>query len=299
MQVRKARFAVASIVAIAVAFSVPLAKAQTQASCNFKVFSLNQSHPNNPATHPWGVNDNTTVVGYGDFPNATPGFKAFVRKSGGATSYWLPSGALWSWFNNRNNNGTTVGGYVDASKQGHAVILQGSTVTEVNDPKAQPGSTMVHGVNKFNTTVGQYTGLKGKQNGFKRYSSGGFVDVDYPGSNETLPWSINDNGTIVGTYHGSDTEDHGFIYRNGSFATLDYLKKPSQTDLYGISNAGVIVGDAAGPVAFLYKNGKFERIAVPNLPPSATTVRGISADGIISGEVSKSGHWYGYTATCQ
>src|SRR5205807_9141011 len=113
----------------------------------------------------------------------------------------------------------TVGGYVDSSKQGHAVIVQGSTVTEVLHPKALPGSTFVHGVNKFNNTVGQYTGPNGKENGFKRYSSGGFVDLDFPGSNETLPWSINDNGTIVGSYHGVDAEDHGFIYRNGRWAT--------------------------------------------------------------------------------
>src|SRR5581483_9325667 len=298
MAVRKS-LAVAFVAVFAWWSLMPAAKAQTQASCNFKVFSLNQSQPNNPATHPWGVNDNTAVVGYGDFPNATPGFKAFVRKAGGATTYWLPSGALWSWFNNRNDNGATVGGYVDSSKRGHAVIVQGSTVTEVVHPKAQPGSTSVHGVNKFNNVVGQYTGLNGKQNGFKKYSNGGFVDLDYPGSNETLPWSINDNGAIMDTYHGADTEDHGFIYRNGSWTTLDYLNKPSQTDLYGISNDDVIVGDAQGDVAFMYKNGKFERIAVPNLPPTATTVRGISANGIITGEVSKGGHWYGYTATCQ
>ena len=280
-------------------------QAQIQASCNFKVFSLNPSNPNNPATHPSGVNDNDTVVGYGDYPQATPGFKAFVRKSGGSTTYWLPQGALWSGFSARNNNGSTVGGYVDSSRNAHAVLLQGSTVTQIVHPNSAAHSTGVSGINKFNNTVGSYTDPKtGNQIGFKRYSGGGFVDFKYPGATQTLPAGINDNGAIVGTYIATDNSNHGFVYRNGTFAKLDYPASNSATNLEGISDAGIIVGDAgasgsSGPVSFMYKNGVFKRIADPNLSPSATIVRGISAGGIITGELVKSGNWYGFTAICQ
>lgn len=116
-----------------------------------------------------------------------------------------------------------------------------------------------------------------------------------------LPAGLNNNGWVVGTFIGSAQSNHGFVYRNGNFAKLDY-PGAGNTNLTGVSDAGVIVGNAgtsSGPRSFMHKNGTFKIIADPNLPPSATIVWGISAGGIITGEAIKSGNWHGFTATCQ
>ncbi|HZP18558.1 MAG TPA: hypothetical protein VFB00_11360 [Terriglobales bacterium] len=114
--------------------------------------------------------------------------------------------------------------------------------------------------------------------------------------------SINDNGTTVGWYsnHLPPNEwRHGFIYSNGKWATLDY---PStlQTSLSGISNANLIVGNTIKGTnetgSFLYQNGRFKNIVLPNSGAVPTTVSGESAaKGLITG----SSGYTGFIAACQ
>ena len=114
---------------------------------------------------------------------------------------------------------------------------------------------------------------------------------NFPGAKQTTAGGFNDNGVVVGHYTlPSDASEfsHGFIYRNGSFATLDYRNKAGETFLVGISKQGVIAGNFWGN-GFLYKNGTFKDIVFPNGRP--VIVRGISANGIITGD--------GFDATCQ
>ena len=105
--------------------------------------------------------------------------------------------------------------------------------------------------------------------GAKRYSNGKFVDLTYPGSVATFPWGINDKGTVVGSYLNSKDTKHGFIYSNGTWATLD--DPTAKTGgLLGISNTGAIVG---GFTPFLYEQGTFKLISVPNNPTAYINVR--------------------------
>jgi hypothetical protein len=286
--------------------AVPVTEAQTQASCTFKLFLLNSADPNNPAGYVGGVNDWGTVVGVADFGTSS---RAFTRYSGGAVSYWLPSGAVFSGFAARNNNGVTAGSYTDSSGQVHAFLLKGSTVTPVIDPKAASGSTVIYGINNWNSAVGTYFDTNGKHHSFKRYSNGSFIDLpNYPYAishwgSSTSAAAINDSGVIVGSYEDgtlirSGTPSvQGFIYRNGQWATLDYPDpNTTQTSLVGISNAGVIVGSADFG-SFLYAHGTFKLIQVPN--STYTYVRGIAAGGLISGYAVLSDGLHGFTAMCQ
>jgi probable HAF family extracellular repeat protein len=81
-----------------------------------------------------------------------------------------------------------------------------------------------------------------------------------PGAQNTVPIGINDVGTIVG--------QHGFVYSNGSFTTLDAPGAlASSTDANGINNAGQIVGafldNSSIGHGFLYTAGLFTTIEVP------------------------------------
>ena len=287
---------------------VPIAQAQIQqASCTFKLVRSTSSDSAHPYCGGLGVNDWGTVVGEAWFDGAQgpPYSTACARYSGGGTSYYTPSGAARSKFYARNNKGVSVGYSADGAPTfaEHSFMLQGSTFTLISDPKAIPSATYALGINNHNSIVGWYLDqATGRKRGFKRYSNGSYNDINYPGKNswgrlETIPQGINDSGVIVGTYADESNNSRGFIFYNGQWATLDY---PSAsliyTEVYGISNAGVIVGLGQNH-AFMYANGTFKNISVPN--SDSTRVLGISADGLIVGFADFGGPSSGFTATCQ
>jgi len=80
------------------------------------------------------------------------------------------------------------------------------------------------------------------------------------GANETDALGINDKGQIVGTYVDSNGVEHGFLYSNGIYTTLnDPLAGSKGTVAFGINDKGQIVGyyfDSNGVEhSFLYSNG--------------------------------------------
>jgi len=229
---------------------------------------LNPANSNNPRETASGVNDNHTVVGAADYPVNKPNFWGFVHYLNGNATYWHPANAKYSSFSGRNNFGNTTGGYVDTLGIPHAAYLHGSTTTLIVHPKAAHHSTGLVGINNLNTLLGGYT------------DSNGVVVGSY-----TLPTDPSGIG-------------HGFIYRNGSFATLNYRNKQTNTSLVGIDNNGVIIGNNYSN-GFLYKNGGYKDIVGPH--GEQITARGISANNsTVTGDmwISSSGS-HGFTATCQ
>src|SRR3954469_505235 len=231
-----------------------VAQAQARASCTFSLFLLNPNDPNNPRVTAYGVNDNGAVVGSADFPGSGPSFQPFLRRPTGNITYFLPNGAAYGNFTARNNAGVTVGSYVDTSNTHHAFMWKDDQVIQLGVPKSYPHSTFANGINKFNTVVGSYLDFSLKEHAFKRFSDGSYLQLDYPGATATVAEAINDNGAIVGTYTVSDNQSHGFIYFQGAWATLNYLNAGGYTELHGISNAGVILGNPQGG-PFIYEGG--------------------------------------------
>jgi hypothetical protein len=266
--------------------AVQIANAQ-QANCKFNVFKFEPTIRIGPVA----VNDWGTIVGQAQFLDQPyPYNEAFIRYSGGVVSYYSFPGGFTTNFNARNNLGVTVGESRDSPTGGgyYGFMLQGSTVTPVVDPQGAPDSTRPNGINKYNSIVGTYLDRSGAHRGFKRYSNGSFIKLDYPGAQATYPSAINDNGVVIGTYNNFDYVTHGFIYGNGQWATLD----PAPT---GISNAGVIVGNN-----FIYAKNTFTTISVPN--SSWTGSMNISPGGLIVGQAgfaSDPGSLYGFMASCQ
>ncbi len=291
----------------------------TTASCsNFKVFQLNPSDPTNPLIYQvLGINDWGTVVGEAIPQQQPPYSEAFVRYSGGSVKYYSSAGAIRTQFSGRNDSGTTVGYYTDALGNNSGFMLQGSTLTPILDPKAVSpygNLTLPVSINRWNSIAGQYLNSNGMWRGFKRYSNGSFISLNYPGAVGTYPNGINDSGVIVGSYVDVNYNSHGFIYHNGQWATLDFIY--AFTCLNGITNSGVILGQGAGPCnstgcglsgSFLYVNGTFEDLPdapnSKNLPPgySSTQYSAISAGGLLAGRTNVTGDstgWRGFTATC-
>jgi hypothetical protein len=286
---------------------LPIARAQVQASCTYNGFLA----ATRSIQYVGGVNDWGTVVGENnDFPPSTS--EGFVYHQDGTIKYYSPLGASRTRFNARSNKGVTVGYYTDSSSVEHGFMLQGSTLIPVVDPKGvviKGESTRPLGINKWNSIVGTYLIASGAHCGFKRWSNGGFIHLNYPGAQSTYANGINDLGVVVGAYYDLQNQEHGFIYHRGTWATLDYPGLEG-TVLLGISNSGVVLGSTPDQ-PFLYMNGTFK-----NLPSSPSPFgghefyvpeyQGISPGGLLlSGRTPVIGitgfliGWKGFTAVCK
>jgi hypothetical protein len=96
-----------------------------------------------------------------------------------------------------------------------------------------------------------------------------------------------------------NTWNHGFIYNNGQWATLNYPDSTLQTTLSGISNANLIVGTtikgSTTTGSFLYQNGTFKKIVMPN-SNVPTYAYGVSLGrGLITGFSG----YTGFIASCK
>jgi hypothetical protein len=282
------------------------AQAQTQASCVFALFPTTMNIPNigTVSLEPAGINDFGTVVGQASNPNLGLGPVGFIRWSNGGISFPLGIPTVQNgtaYLNDRNDNGTSIGFLAGLGN----ILLNGTTATpivlQIGNLNASNLGFSVNGINNWGTIVGYYQ--TSAPHGFKRWSNGGAFTLDYPVEGPaTVASGINDHGTIVGNYFSTADpleKEHGFIYQSGEWATLDF-PNAVDTALVGISNAGIIVGNAsffgASSEAFLYKNGAFKVISVPNAPTNSIHVIGISPKlGLILGNANGSG----FIAKCQ
>lgn len=283
------------------------ASAQTQASCQFsQTFSVYFTVGNaNRTLTPRNVNDYATVVGdgYDDTNFIEMGFFHWPDRN--YTYYQRTSNGqpVQTFLYDRNDAGTTVG-ITLPGKAPMPFTLKGSTATPIT--MSIGGSTYNNfypfGINRWGTIVGMYRDSSGTMHGFRRYSNGQAVALNYPGSAETVANGINDNGTIVGYYSKALSPNewkHGFIYSNGKWASLSYPDSKLQTTLQGISNANLIIATtnqgSNALASYIYVNGTFKKIVMPNATVP-TYAFGISANkGLITGFT----HFTGYVATCK
>jgi len=284
-------------------FASVLCDAQTATCTNWQFFSTGYS----TAINRWG-----TVVGVTASPSHFS-FEGFIRDSNGSFTIYNVPNSSQTWFYRRNTKGDTVGYYSDSTAvinlcptctHDHGFLLSGSTPLSVDYPGAQ--RTLLIGINYWGTIVGNYSTPSGSTGAFK-LKNGVLTSIRYPGSKSTSVSSISDTGSIVGTYADSQGLGHGFVLQNGVFTTLDDPKAdPNTTSLEDINSSGAIVGvyyvapPGSGPIAhsFIYINGVFKEIIVPNAIYAAVT--GLNGYGDVTGTANFAPLNYTYfTARCQ
>jgi hypothetical protein len=259
--------------------------------CTFTFFPLTATLSNGTvfSMSPNGVNDFGSVVGTG-FTNTTPVQNfGFIRQPNGNIQLVKGVTALVD----RNDLKVSIG----YSASGQVLVDSSGTITPLQLSFNNNGF-FSRGINNWGNIVGSYN-TSTATNGFKRFSDGGTIKLGFPGASSTFPTSINDHGMIVGSYFvgsgGGQLPQNGFVYSQGNWATLNY---PSSlfTDLVGVSNNGVIVGNATDfGLAFRYENGQFKTMVGPN--GVGMTVTGISPRfGLLVGTAGPKG---GFVATCQ
>ena len=288
------RRSVSAIVVILLLHSAVM-RAADQAPCTFDTFSAPSGYSLSQVN---GVSDDGTVVGQ-LIDNKTKQFVAFQRSAGGViTKYPAPQSSA-TWLYGRNGTGASVGFYQDKThpENVHGFLLQGAKFAAVNRPNA--ANTWLFNVNLLGASVGSFTASASQVKGFMLVN-GNYTTIAYPNAQVTYALAINDNGDVVGTY-ASGPVSNGFLWRNGTFTTINYARSRYGTVLTAVNNAGVMVGNhlsANRDFGFIYENGDFTSIVYPGA--RNTKAGGINNNGLISGQVYFTGNnTLGYTAVCK
>jgi probable HAF family extracellular repeat protein len=216
-------------------------------------------------TKAFGINDNGQVVGYyvSLDPLVAQGNNQFGFQYSGGTYTSLPwppnnppGSASVAEATGINKAGQIVGWYQPAGGIEHSFLYSGGSYT-VFDAPGGTGSTYAEGINDNGQIVGYYTDAYGVTHGFLyTISNGSYTTLDDPSEGSggaTYAYGINDSGQIVG-YYAVPAEagtlafgffPNGFMYSGGTFTTIDD-PAGSNTEIFGISNSGAIVGSFTG-----------------------------------------------------
>ena len=164
-----------------------------------------------------------------------------------------------------NTANVMAGYYTDSTGTVHGLMLSGDTVTNIDDPKAQPQTTTCLGINNPGQIVGAYTTSTNTEEGFL-YTNGAFTDIGFPGATSSYAYGINDAGVITGTYYDASNVEHGFVFDNNIYTSIDV---PGGTNaiVWSINASGLMTADwvdANGlSEASLYNGSKFTTLAIP------------------------------------
>lgn len=208
--------------------------------CSFQKIHI--ASPAGTTATPTDLNDSGQMVGLLG-AGSGPAFhiSGFLLSNGKFSTFNFP-GAADTFPRDINMHGTIVGSFDAASVSGQrAFIRQGGVFREIRLPGFPAAPAVATGVNDFGAITGQFNG-NGSDLGFL-LRNGKLTVLSFPGAaGGTFPASINNQGTIVGSYHlTEDDVDHGFMWKNGVFSNIRTLSGGSLTPKK-ISDNGDIVG---------------------------------------------------------
>jgi len=191
-----------------------------------------------------------------------------------------------------NNAGAIAGDYVDSAGIQHAMILAGKKLTTVNHKGCNTtggfssGAIAFYGINSAGAAAGWCTSTKTALAEAFVYSAGKLTAINFPKSNGTQAYGINDKGDVVGLYLDSASVQHGFVKKGSKYTSIDVTGDTS-TEAWGINNAGQItvfaISSAGGYDSFLYNGKTFKKISDPSAGTEGTIVRAPNNKGDIAG----------------
>ncbi len=203
---------------------------------------------------------NTRGVIIGNFDNTIVGSAALydVRSGTWTTLPDIP-GTVFNVGNGINNAGATTGSAFDSTySNGIGWVWDGSAYSFFSVPGASGFGTYASGINDRGQIAGFYSDSSGVRHGFLKEGAA-ITIIDVPGARDTLFYSINNQGDMVG-YYGNRTVPvrHGLLLRRGRVITVDYPGATNtwiyyandRDELAGVylDNSGIFHGFIATPV---------------------------------------------------
>ncbi len=186
------------------------------------------------------INNGGDVVGAGD-PDNSANFQAFFWQPPDGFDWLGTLGGGLSEATGVNDSGAVVGlSYNGASEQHAFMWTAADGMQDLTPDLTSIGGATATAINSTNQVVGYYF-PNGSLNtlGFLWTQDGGLQDLGVPG---TLPFAINDAGTVVGQMPVANGYRHAFSWtQSGGFSDLGTLGGEESTAL-SVNNQGWIVG---------------------------------------------------------
>jgi len=223
---------------------------------------INENFPGSVQTQVTGINSNKgDTVGF--WVNAAGTQRGFVEWNGAFTTYKDPHSPGGAGSVNQllgiNDHGIAVGFYVDRAGLSHPFELNQATGVFTAIKHAGIGSnSTATGINDN----GDITGFTSNGNGTYGWllKNGQVTTFQFPGSEPTMAFGVNQNDEIVGSFTDNAGNTHGFTLKSPTGPTSVWsqvddpgaLNTPGNgTVINGLNNAGDLVGfytDAQGNV---------------------------------------------------
>jgi hypothetical protein len=219
-----------------------------------------------PATNanPVALNDLGGIAGtFGDSKNLSHGFLLY---QGRLTTFKFP-GSLSTTVSDMSRNGIIVGDFtVAGDPRVHHYMVHAGGFHEITLPGHPSADFTVTGVNSNGDIVGTINSDTLPVNGYVLHN-GKITLLLVPGSDITLPTSINDQGVVVGgSLAELVNENPAFMWKNGVFTNLVPPGSFGFVNANKVSNSGVVVGSFQAIDAthgFAFENGTFTKIDAP------------------------------------
>jgi probable HAF family extracellular repeat protein len=236
----------------------------------------------------YGINDSGQVVGgnWGD--------GAFLYQNGTVTNLGTLGGGFGLAFD-INNSGQVVGySTLTGDRVAHAFLYQDGTMTDLGTLGGD--NSQAFGINNS----GQVAGTAQTAEAFNRafFYGGGMADLGTLGGYDSIAYGINDSGQVVGyAYTADNNATFAFLY-NGAMSNLGTLGGGSSFAL-GINNSGQVVG-YSNEHAFLYQNGTITDLNSLIDPSSGFTLSiagAINNNGVIVGRGTVNGQHHAFLLT--
>ncbi|HUB51097.1 MAG TPA: hypothetical protein VL986_02940 [Terracidiphilus sp.] len=229
-------------------------------SRNGKVTLLD--YPGAVDTYAWGINDFGEVVGWYEVPDSSGNlfYHGFKWANGHFSELTYP-GSGDTYATGNNNWGAIVGGWdtgLTATSEQGFVSWFGQYFNYVA-PNPKIAYTQPNDINNLGLVVGEdYTAAQWQTgDGFGFLAIGReFIQLNFPGSDGTTAWGINDESEIVGNWYDANNLAHGWLVRpdrrdcpsfqveGSSWSSSTVLNPAVESD----SHAATLVSPATGQI---------------------------------------------------
>jgi hypothetical protein len=238
-----------------------------------------------PATkgQPVALNDLGGIAGtFVDSKNVSHGFLFY---QGRLTTFRFP-GSSGTTVTDMSRNGIIVGDFsVAGDPRGHHYMVHAGGFHEIILPGHPNADFTVTGVNSNGDVVGAINSQTLPADGYVLHN-GKLTFLLVPGSDVTLPTSINDQGVVVGgSLAQFVNENPAFMWKNGVFSNVVPPGSIGFVNAAKVNNSSVVVGDYQAAdthsEGFALDNGTYTNIDPPAGFEDITILAGNKFDNIL------------------